>query len=279
MLKVGVADFDGVIEVDDIEIQRGGKSYSVDTIANYAERYGPENIYLILGIDTFEEFDKWLDFTKIIKLANLIVTTRPGNNLPFSISDFPEGLQKYIDQFDKGFAYLVTGRTIEIVRLADVDVSSSQIRKKIRAGKSAERYLSFPVEKFIQERGLYRVHGDRIGDYEALVRQCCDLLVEKKAVRVRAFDLRGYDAASDFTVIASGTSTRHVISLADQVTAWIKEEFGVLPYGLEGKSEGRWVLVDYGAVVMHIFYDFVRQQYNLEELWNKGKEIKLLTPE
>ena len=55
-----------------------------------------------------------------------------------------------------------------------------------------------------------------------------------------------------------------------------KEEFNVLPQGVEGIDEGRWVVVDYGALIVHLFYDFVRQEYRLEDLWKNGTELKLV---
>ena len=70
-------------------------------------------------------------------------------------------------------------------------------------------------------------------------------------------------------VIASGTSTRHASALAEHLSREVKRDFGVWPEHLEGIGEGRWVLLDYGALIVHVFYDFVRQEYRLEELWTK----------
>ncbi len=275
MVRLGLAEYDDVINVDDQEIRRGGKSYTVDTVTHYAEVYESENLFLILGIDAFADFDQWRDFAKILELTNLIVTTRPGKTLPSTVEDLPEGIKKFVDQFENGFATLTTGRTIEFVRLEDVDVSSSEIRKRIRTGKSADRFLSMEVEKFIQERGLYKVAGERITDYPRFIQDCCSLLASKKGLNIRSFDLRGTEGVGEYSIIASGTSTRHVTSLGENIVSWVKDEYGILPFGVEGLSEGRWVVVDYGTVIIHLFYDFVRQQYKLEELWQKGQEIKL----
>jgi len=53
----------------------------------------------------------------------------------------------------------------------------------------------------------------------------------------------------------------------------VKDEFNVFPQSVEGVSEGRWVLLDYGVMIVHIFYDFVRQEYRLEELWREGRDL------
>ena len=55
----------------------------------------------------------------------------------------------------------------------------------------------------------------------------------------------------------------------------VKKEFGVWPQGMEGQEEGRWVVIDYGSLIVHSFYDFVRHEYRLEELWKNGKEVPL----
>ena len=61
--------------------------------------------------------------------------------------------------------------------------------------------------------------------------------------------------------------------MAENLVMAVKEELNLLPQGVEGVDEGRWVVVDYGALIIHLFYDFVRQEYRLEELWKAGTEL------
>jgi len=86
---------------------------------------------------------------------------------------------------------------------------------------------------------------------------------------VQVYDLRDRPAASELALICSRTSTRHASAMAEPLTREIKKEYGVWPLGLEGQNEGRWVVADYGALIVHVFYDFVRQEYRLEDLWSK----------
>lgn len=274
MLRVGLADFD-FVEIDEQEIKRGGPSYSVDTVKAYAERVKPDDLYLIVGLDQFEVFDTWKDYGKILELANLVVCSRPGHQLPFSADELPEGLRKHVAAFDRSYVQLDTGRGIDFVRLQDVDVSASEVRKRLRSGRGVDRHLTIPVEEYIRTQGLYGPLKERIGDYEDFTRFCGGVLNGRKAVNVRAFDLRQADAPAEFTLIASGTSTRHAQSLAESVAREVKEEYGVLPQSVEGVAEGRWVLVDYGALIVHVFYDYVRQEYRLEDLWKAGAPVDL----
>jgi nicotinate-nucleotide adenylyltransferase len=274
MLRIGLSEL-SYAEIDDQELRRGGLSYSVQTIENYAATVSPEGLFLIVGADQFDEFDKWKDFERILELANLAVIARPGVEPPFSADDMPEGLRALVAEFDRGFAQLATGRHIEFLRVAGVDVSATDVRKRLRSSRGVERSLTIPVEEYLRAQGLYGPLGPRIGDFEEFTRFCAGVLFERKAVAVRGFDLRGLEAASDFTLVASGTSTRHAGALAERVLHAVKEEFNVHPQSAEGLSEGRWALLDYGALIVHVFYDFVRQEYRIEDLWKNGRDLKL----
>jgi nicotinate-nucleotide adenylyltransferase len=272
MLRRGLAEF-SFVEIDEQELRRGGVSYTIQTVENYAKTVAPENLYLIIGLDQLEEFDKWKDYEKILSLANLLVVTRPGHTIPFSTEELPKGLQKLVAAFDRSFVALTTERTIEFVRLNDVDVSATEVRKRLRSGRNTDRHLPFQVEDYIQEQGLYAPLGPKIGDYEAFTRFCAQALFDKKAINVRGFDLKGFEAPTEYTLVASGTSTRHAVALAEAVSRAVKEEFNVHPQSVEGTTEGRWVLLDYGSLIVHIFYDFVRQEYRLEDLWKAARDL------
>jgi ribosome-associated protein len=93
-----------------------------------------------------------------------------------------------------------------------------------------------------------------------------DALEELKAVNPVTLDVTGLTDVMDFLVIASGTSNRHVKSLADNVCMQAKKN-GIRPLGVEGESTGDWVLVDFGDVVVHVMLPAVRYFYDLERLW------------
>ncbi len=87
-----------------------------------------------------------------------------------------------------------------------------------------------------------------------------------KAVDVREFDVRALSDVTDYMLVASGTSDRHVKSIAERVVMDAKQS-GVRPYGVEGLREGEWVLVDLPDVLVHVMQPRVREMYALEQLW------------
>ena len=92
-------------------------------------------------------------------------------------------------------------------------------------------------------------------------------LEDLKAVDPVVLDVRELSAVMDWLVVASGTSSRHVKSLADNVMMKAKER-GVRPLGVEGERVGEWVLVDFGDVVVHVMQPAARSFYDLERLWS-----------
>ena len=97
-------------------------------------------------------------------------------------------------------------------------------------------------------------------------------LEELKAKDVREIDVRGKTSIADSLIIASGTSTRHVKSIADEVVKYAKQA-GMMPLGVEGQREAEWVLVDLGDIVVHIMLPRIREFYGLERLWTVGDDL------
>ena len=93
-------------------------------------------------------------------------------------------------------------------------------------------------------------------------------LNDGKAIDVDLYDVKKLTSLSDYILIASGRSRRQVSALADKLIQTVKEnKFETL--GVEGKTEGEWVLVDLGDIIVHIMHPSSREYYQLEKLWGK----------
>ena len=97
-------------------------------------------------------------------------------------------------------------------------------------------------------------------------------VLEKKAESVVVLDVRGLTSIADAFIICSGRSNRQVSAVADHVERFLKKE-GIRPLSVEGRKEGHWVLMDYGQVIIHVFYTETRTFYDLEGLWVDAKRI------
>ena len=107
--------------------------------------------------------------------------------------------------------------------------------------------------------------GDLTG--EAVLSIAKDALDDLKALEPVTLDVRELSSVTDYLLVASGTSSRHVKSLAENVLMKAKAS-GVRPLGVEGERAGDWVLVDFGDVVVHVMQPATRSFYDLERLWS-----------
>lgn len=134
MVRLAVAD-DAYYSVDAAEIERKGLSYTVDTLEQLAKRHASGKLFLLLGEDSLTTFDQWREPGRIRELATLAVMRRDGGS-GAAVKPVPGGV-------------------IE-VSTRRVDVSSTEIRARLRAGKSIKGFVPESVERFIEARGLYR---------------------------------------------------------------------------------------------------------------------------
>ncbi len=96
---------------------------------------------------------------------------------------------------------------------------------------------------------------------------CGQLALDNKALEPVIIELIGTTALADYFLVCSGTSERHTQAMADHIEISLKKK-GILPRGIEGRTGGRWILMDYGDVIIHIFQESERAFYELEVLWS-----------
>ena len=114
-------------------------------------------------------------------------------------------------------------------------------------------------------------------EVRALALAAIDAALDKKALAPVLIDVSSMASYTDFIGIVSGRSDRQVDAIADAVRQVMKDN-GRLPLGHEGAGNGRWTLLDFGAVVVHVFHHPVREFYDLESLWIEAPRVKLDVP-
>lgn len=107
-----------------------------------------------------------------------------------------------------------------------------------------------------------------------LAQRAAALMLDRKATDIALLDLRGISSATDFFVIASGTSDTHVRAIAEHVMEELRRD-GIRAHHVEGLDTGRWALIDYIDFVVHVFHPKLREFYQLERLWGDAERIPL----
>lgn len=105
-------------------------------------------------------------------------------------------------------------------------------------------------------------------------RLCSKIIMERKAIDPVLLNMKDLTSFADYFLITSGNSTRQVQAISRHLQKTLREE-GFRPFGTEGEQEGHWVLMDYGDVIIHIFYQPVREFYDLEGLWIDAPKISI----
>ena len=104
-----------------------------------------------------------------------------------------------------------------------------------------------------------------------------ELAFDRKAQEIVSMDLRAMSGFADYFLICSGRSDRQCRAIHDAIHLGMKTEHGLLPSRVEGVTEGRWILMDYLDVVVHVFTPETRERYRLEQLWGEAPATRLET--
>ncbi len=153
MLRAAVDDQPGFL-VDEREIQRDGPSYMVDTLASLRAEVGEQPLLLVLGYDAFLGLPAWHEWHRLIELAHLVITHRPGWNhdaLDEQLQDLVTRHEMVIEQLSQQVA-----GGLMFVPVTQLDISASSIREQIRSGQDIRYLLPDSVYRMIYMQKLYR---------------------------------------------------------------------------------------------------------------------------
>lgn len=132
------------LEVCDIELRRGGKSYTVDTMRHLTNQYPNDKFFFLMGSDMFLCFDRWKNYEEIFSLCTLCTVSREEEHSSQELSDFAKKL--FGEEFEK----------VKILPAEPVEISSTEVRAALAEGKDIADLVPEKVMRYISERGLYR---------------------------------------------------------------------------------------------------------------------------
>ena len=112
-------------------------------------------------------------------------------------------------------------------------------------------------------------------DPRKLALLCAELADSRKAENLVVLDMRGLSTITDFFVLATGTSEPHVRAIWNEITLKLKKEYGIATHPPEGGRINKWVVIDYYDVVVHVMHSVIREQYDLDGLWNDAPNVPL----
>jgi len=97
----------------------------------------------------------------------------------------------------------------------------------------------------------------------------------KQATDIKVLDLTGITSFADYFVICTGSNSKQIQAISDEVGIQLKQQARELPNGLEGYNQSEWILADYGDLLVHVFSPKAREYYDLERLWRGGKNVEI----
>ena len=225
-------DTGSVNDADDASDVSSADEASKANSANHTDT--APKLYIVVGADNLAELHKWRDFSELQKLAEFVVLTRPGYEIPRQWADL---------------------KRIEIA----VDASSSGFRRDFK-GEIPPK-IAAEVIKFYKRKDMQ--------DPKQRAEKIAEILNEKKAEDVQIIDMEGREYIAKFVVIATMLTARHAASLIEELKSVLKplgEEFLAIESGDE------WSVVDLGDIIVHLISEAYRAKYNIEDFLDKLKK-------
>lgn len=156
MVRLAIKDNPN-FEVSDIEIKRGGKSYSIDTVLLLQNEMPSAEISFIVGTDSFNDITTWHEYERLLETINLVVVARHGYPAKKIGEVLPERVARQFECDAEKNRYMhKDGKTITYIATTVMDISASDIRRRVNDGMSVKYLLPPAIERYIMGKGLYR---------------------------------------------------------------------------------------------------------------------------
>jgi nicotinate (nicotinamide) nucleotide adenylyltransferase/ribosome silencing factor RsfS/YbeB/iojap len=284
MVELALAPFEDFLP-SSLEIGEKGTSYSIVTLNKIKRMFPQTEVFFLLGIDAFLEIETWKDYEDVLEQCSFIVMSRPGFRLDEAKEILPGKYTRRMVEVSGSFdldSERSSDHAIYLLSIKTLDVSSSEVRERIKTGRPVEGLVPESVKNYIKEKRLY-LHKimDAKNEKKAKTKHIPEgvkISVEasrsKKAEDILVLDLTGISSFTDFFIIMHGNSSRQNVAIFESVEEHLKA-VAIRPLSIEGKENAEWILMDYGEFIVHIFSSRAREYYALEKLWGDGIKLSL----
>ncbi len=261
MIHLAIQPFSG-FEISTIEIDRGGISYSIDTVESLSALYPDCDLFWIIGGDQARQLDRWRRIEELARKVEFICLERDRETeVPAKVSSLT---------------------TVHSLKLDRIHISSTEIREQARSGALPKYFLPEPVFHYIKSRNLYRVDPPEhmtsppklSTDYQQLLGACCHALDETKAEDIVILDVGRISSITNYLILATANSQPHLKALKRDLDKTLKD-LNVRILGVDEGEQSGWSVVDAFDVMIHLFTPEMRENYDLETLWRDASEVEV----
>ena len=244
--------------VSRVDIDRAGPTYTIDTLRDLRAQLPDAELYFITGADALADIFTWRDAEELFALAQFVGCTRPGYTM------------------DEATIASIPADRVTMVEIPALAISSTDCRERTRRGEPVWYLVPDGVVQYIAKHHLYPKDQSVTATDHAieLVQAAARAASDKLATHIIAFDVSEQLAITDAFVLASASNDRQVKAIVDEIEDKLRE-IGAKPIRREGERDGRWVLIDYGEIVVHVQHEEEREFYALERLWRDCPAIEL----
>ena len=259
------AEADRRILVTDLENRLGSSRYTADTLRTLRRRFPRLRFVWLMGSDNLVQVPRWERWPEIFRTVPIAVFDRPSYSLKALSGPAAKRFARYrVAASDERRLAEVEPPAWVFFHTPLDDRSATRIRserEKIPSNRLAEHKPELSTIAALLPRTKL------IEPHRTLLDLIVQTLEDGKAEEIVTIDLAGKTTIADHMVIASGRSTRQVLALTEHLDEVLSRRTRI---SIEGKTQGDWVLIDAGDVIVHLFRPEIRSYYNLEKMWGSA---------
>ena len=226
----GPEPYKDLLKVDDREIQRGGVSYTIETIHSFIDTHLDSDKYLIIGLDQFESFDRWRQAVEILSYFEsrghlstwLGVSQKLWRSIPRACRLRSRPSTKRVRTSSRASAFNLCNWKMWRFR-------PPRFESAFALGEGITKLVPRSCCRLHQGQRALRIGRKKIGDFQEFTNFCSGFLDQRGSLNVMAFDLTELDFPAEYTVISSGRSTKQASSTAQALVKEVKARYGGVP--------------------------------------------------